>query len=190
MNDDRMSIGQTVGILLFVFSAGIPGMHLSGFWSGTSWPLPVWLLISLIGGVAGGALLAPANRIAGAAGGFVAGPLGLLAVYLYAHGRTSIYKMELVLVQGVASLPGFGVYFLVRLLINAIVPTPETTGRGRRSRRLDLDDEDDRPQRRRRREEDYDDEDEPRSRRRRDDEDEDEDEERPARRRRSRYGDE
>jgi hypothetical protein len=179
MNDGRMSIGQTIGILLFVFTSGIPGMHLAGFWSGTSLPLPVWLLVAFVGGFVGGLLLASEHRIAGAVGGMIAGPLGLLAIYFYAHGRQSIHTVELVLVQGVASLPGVGVYFVLRLLTDALFPA------------WDDDDKEDGVRRKRRRDRDDDDEEEPRPKRRRRTVEVDEDEEEPRpKRRRSRAEDE
>lgn len=165
MNNDRhLSVLQIIGLLLFVFTAGIPGLHLAGFYQGTSWPLPIWLLIAAAGGFVGGALLASSHRIAGAVGGVLAGPMGLLAIYLYAHNRTTLHNIEAILVQGVASLPGLGVYFVLALIGNALFPA--------RSPNVDELDDDEEPRPKRRRYVEEDDDEEPRPKRRRRDEDE------------------
>jgi len=133
----------------------------------------------------GGLLMAPSNRFSGAVGGAIAGPMGLLAVYFYARNRQVIYTIESFIVMMIASLPGLGVYFLLRLVGNAMFPPPRPREEFYDD---DEDDYDDRPRRSHRRDRDEEDDDEeddrPRSRRRRDrDEEEDEDDDRPRRRR-------
>ena len=159
MNQAR-GIGQIIGILLFVFACGIPAMHLAGFYGGTTWPLIRFLPIAAAGGLVGGALLARGHRVAGAVGGLIAGPLGLLAIYFSARNRQSIYQVEVVVVQLVAALPGLAAYGVLRLLTDALFPPRRADGPYE-----DVDDEP-RPKRRRRIYEDED-QDEPRPRRRR-----------------------
>jgi hypothetical protein len=159
MNEAR-GIGQIIGTLLFVGTCGIPAMHLAGFYGGTTWPLIRFLSIAAIGGLVGGALLARGHRVAGAVGGLIAGPLGLLAIYFYARNRQSIYQLEVMFVQLVAALPGLAAYGVLRLLTDALFPP----------RRVDepYEDEHDEPRpKRRRRIYDEEEDDEPRPKRRR-----------------------
>jgi hypothetical protein len=154
MNEER-SWGQIIGILLFVGACGIPAMHLAGFYGGTSWSILVWMPISALGGFIGGALLARGHRVAGALGGLVAGPLGLLAIYFYARNRQTIYQLEVMFVQCVAALPGLGVYFLLRLLTDAIFPPNRDENSYKdpprpRPRKIYDDEDEDRPRSRRR----------------------------------------
>src|SRR4051794_8481355 len=162
MTDDRMSPLQTVGMLIIVVTAGIPGLHLAGFWSGTSIPLGIWLLVAAVGGIVGGLLMAPDYRIAGAIGGLLAGPLGLLSVFLYCRGRESVHNVELVFIPGIGSLRGVGFYFLMRLLTDPLFPPPEADEEDERPRRKrrkkveDAEEEEERPRRPRRRVEELD----------------------------------
>lgn len=116
---------QQVGLLVFVFLCGIPGLELNGFGFGIPLSLPVALVCATIGGVVGGILICPRPLFAGLAGGLLAGPLGLLAVYYYAQNRESIWNLELVLVQGVASLPGVGVGYLLKRALSWSSPAGE-----------------------------------------------------------------
>lgn len=168
----RFTVGQWIGTFIFLLSTGIPGLWLAGFHGGTSLSIIAWVFVAMVGGTIGGALLDPKHRLAGAAGGFVAGPMGLLSLYFYARNRDRLYRAEAVLVQLIASLPGLGVYFMLRLLTDAIFPPRKT-----KHPRQDDDEveEEQRPRRRRHGDEaDADDEDdEPRGKRRpRDDDDE------------------
>lgn len=125
----RFTIGQWFGVFIFVSSTTIPGMSLAGFQGGTGWPLLVWVPISFIGGLIGGALIAREHRLSGAVGGMIAGPLGLLAIYFFARDRTKMWRAEVVIVQLLASLPGFGAYFILKLISNAIFrPKPYDEG--------------------------------------------------------------
>ena len=122
---------QTLGIILFVFTAGIPGMEQA--WNkgvfGLRLDLPTWLLISSVGGAIGGLLLAPRYRPIGAIAGAIAGPCGLLAVYYYVQGRNRVWNLELVALQGVASLPAFGLYWLATRFLSPLdeeAPPPDS----------------------------------------------------------------
>jgi hypothetical protein len=170
----RFSIGQIIGMLIFFATCN--GLPLAGFHGGTGWSLAGWVALAFFGGFVGGLLMAPGNRFAGAVGGMIAGPMGLLAVYFYARNRQTIYSAETVIVMLIASLPGLGVYWALRLLGNALFPPPqpryddddfdddemEARPRRRRSRERDEDDDeeddDDRPRKRRRNRDDEDDE--------------------------------
>lgn len=166
---NRLTPGQWVGAFLFVLCTTIPGLSLAGFHGGTAWGVLAWLFVATVGGTAAGALLAPGHRLAGAVGGFIAGPTGLLALYFYGRDRARIFRAEAAIVQLVASLPGLGIYFILRLLTDAIFP-PAAPRRRRAGE--DDEDEDDRPRRRRgREEEDGSEDDRPRRRRPRDEDD-------------------
>ena len=60
--------------------------------------------------------------IAGLVGGLAAGPVGLFALYCYTLQRTEVWNVELVLVQGIASLPGVGLGFLLKRWIDSTAP--------------------------------------------------------------------
>lgn len=120
---------QTAGIFAFVLGVGIPGAHMSGFFStdGEPFPLVAYLAVAAVGGVLGGWLMGRASPLAGVVGGLVAGLGGLLAVHLYTQGRKEVYHLELVAVQAAASLPGLGLYFLIKKMTAAPAPPPPTT---------------------------------------------------------------
>jgi hypothetical protein len=123
---NRFTVGQWVGTFIFLFTSTVPGMALAGFHGGTAWSLVIWLPIAALGGLIAGALLAPSHRFAGAIGGLIAGPTGLLALFFYARGRDKMFRAETVIVQLVASLPGLGVFFLLRLITDIIFPPRDT----------------------------------------------------------------
>jgi hypothetical protein len=197
-NDTRFSIGQAVGTVLIVMTSLVPGAALAGFHGGTAWSLLVWLPVSMLGGGLGGLLMARSHRIAGAVGGMFAGPMSLMAVYLYARNRDRMFRSEVVIIGMVASLPGLGIFFILRLLTDLIFPPrpreedepiyrrdEDRPRRRRRDRDDDDDDEfDDGPRTRRRSYDDGDEIDDMSPRRRRRDDDEDEPDDRPRRRRR------
>ena len=111
-------------------------------------------------------------------GGIIGAPCALLALYLYSRNRDVIFRAEAGLISFLGGLPGFGVFFVLRLISDMVFPAP---------REKDYDDEDDDDYRRRDRIYDEDDEedDRPRKRKRRDDDDDEEDEdERPRSRKR------
>src|SRR5262249_41180008 len=116
----EMSGLQGVGILLFVVLCGFPAMEMNGFGLGLPITLPVALACSIVGGALGGALVCPRPVLAGIVGGLLAGPAGLLAVYFYTQHRHEVWNVELAVVQGVASLPGAGVGFLLKKLIDTL----------------------------------------------------------------------
>jgi hypothetical protein len=108
------SWSQRLSVLLFVFTSGIPGMEQS--WNrsvfGLRLDLAEWLMISCLGGALGGAMLATHHRLLGAFAGALAGPCGLIAIFCYVRGRQSVWSIELVVIQMLASAPAFGVYWL------------------------------------------------------------------------------
>ena len=106
----------------------------------------------------GAIALGRSHRIAGMMGGFIAGPLSMLAAS-HCRNRQVVNSGDVFIVQMLASLPGLGVYFVLAwlsdMLFSAARADPSI---GRFAHRRDEDDED------------YDDEDEqPRGRRRDDD---------------------
>jgi hypothetical protein len=106
-----------VGILLFVFCAGFPAMEMAHKGFGIGLDPSAYLLIATAGGALGGLLIADGARLAGLLGGAVAGPCGLLGLSAYLTGRQEVFKLELIIVQMLASLPGVGVFFLVKMLL-------------------------------------------------------------------------
>jgi hypothetical protein len=105
---------QTAGILVFVLLCGIPAMEINGFGFGVPFSLPLAVACSALGGALGGVLFCPRPFRAGLIGGLLAGPVGLVAVVFYTHNRLRVANVELVLVQGLASLPGIGIGFLLK----------------------------------------------------------------------------
>ncbi|VTR96264.1 unnamed protein product [Gemmata massiliana] len=114
---DEMSGRQQVGIIVFVVLCGWPALELAGFGMGISLSLPTALVCATIGGAFGGLLMCPRPAVAGTFGGLLAGPLGLFAVCYYTQHRESVWTLELVVVQLVASLPGY----LVGVLLQGIL---------------------------------------------------------------------
>src|SRR4051812_5558656 len=98
-------IGMTIGVVL----CGLPAMELNGFGFGVPITLDLALLCAIVGGAVGGILICPKPMIAGLAGGLLAGPGGLLAIYYYTRYRGEVWDLELVFVQGLGSLPGIGI---------------------------------------------------------------------------------
>lgn len=109
---------QGLGLLIFVFLCGVPALEMNGFGFivrmlndfglGLRLSLPIALACATLGGAVGGMLICPRPLLAGLLGGLFAGPLGLLAVYAYTQHRQQVWNMELVLIQGLGSLPGVG----------------------------------------------------------------------------------
>ncbi len=98
--------GQYVGIALIVVTAGIAGLEQAGFGFGLQLGLQTFLAIAGAGGLLGGLLLVPQHRLAGALGGLVGGPGGLLVTHFWVAERSSVWNVELVLTLGVGGLPG------------------------------------------------------------------------------------
>lgn len=112
-----LTIVQRLGILVFVFCCGIPAMEINGYGMGLITSMPFGLLLATLGGMVGGAMVCSSPIAAGMIGGVLAGPMGLLAVYLYTAARTEVYDLELVVVQLIASLPGFAVGWLIKKVV-------------------------------------------------------------------------
>jgi hypothetical protein len=124
-SQDKFTWFQTLGAVIFFLTSGIPGLEMAGFGTGLFyWSMPTALLISVLGGLVGGCLLGGSNRVdrvAGLLGGLVGGPGGLLAVHYYVLGRTLVLWNEIIIVQALGSLPGLGVYYLVKFLWNKVI---------------------------------------------------------------------
>ncbi len=103
---------QYLGGVLFVLLCGVPALQMNGFGFGlAAFPITLRtaLLCAVAGGAIGGALICPRPVIAGLVGGLLAGPASLLIVHWYTQNRVQVWNVELVLVQGVACLPGVAV---------------------------------------------------------------------------------
>ncbi len=108
-----------IGIVFFILLCGFPALELTGFGFGIDISLQTAVLCSIAGGVVGGILICPKPWQAGMIGGLIAGPSGLLAVYFYTSFRQEVFNLELVIVQGVASLPGVGVGRLIESMFTS-----------------------------------------------------------------------
>ncbi|MFO0976721.1 MAG: hypothetical protein U0996_10010 [Planctomycetaceae bacterium] len=104
---DELNWLQKAGLLVFVFLCGLPALEMNGFGIGIPISLQTGVTLATLGGLVGGALVCSKPLYAGIIGGLLAGPAGLLAVYFYTQNRVEVWNVELVLVQGIASLPGF-----------------------------------------------------------------------------------
>lgn len=104
------------GVAIFFLTSGFGGISQAGFLPPLALGLPIWLGICAAGGALGGFLMGRDRPLAGALGGLIAGPCGLVAVYYYAQLRKSLLMIEIALVQGLASLPGLFVYRLIKKL--------------------------------------------------------------------------
>lgn len=118
----EMSQWQMYGIYVFVFFCGVPALELNGFGFGIPLTLSTAIACATIGGAVGGCMICSRPLVAGLVGGLVAGPVGLLAVYYYTQHRESVSNVELVLIQGLACLPGYGLGWLIRKSILSLVP--------------------------------------------------------------------
>jgi len=114
-----------IGIAVFVALCGFPALEMNGFGFGFGirFTLSTAILCSAVGGIVGGALVCPRPLLAGLVGGALAGPLGLIAVYYYTGFRDSVWTLELVIVQGLASLPGVGVGLLIKRFLSFLKPS-------------------------------------------------------------------
>ena len=115
---------QQAGFFVFVIFCGVPALELNGFGMGIPLSLQTALLSATVGGAVGGMLICPRPLLAGLAGGLLAGPLGLVAVYYYTQQRQAVWHVELVLVQGIACLPGLGVGWLIKYAWSNLFPEP------------------------------------------------------------------
>ncbi|MAT13900.1 MAG: hypothetical protein CMJ46_01365 [Planctomyces sp.] len=123
--DKQLSGFQQLGMGVLIFCCGFPGLELSGFGFGLPITLQTAILISLGGGLLGGSLLSKKSKFWGGICGLLAGPLSVLAVYFYTSHRASIYNVELVIVQAVASLPALGLYkFCTRHIADEPIEAP------------------------------------------------------------------
>lgn len=104
---DDMSGLQQAGLFVFIFLCGVPAMELNGFGFGLPITFQTGLFCATLGGLIGGVMICRKPLFAGIIGGLLAGPAGLLAVYYYTQNRQEVWNVELALVQGLASIPGF-----------------------------------------------------------------------------------
>lgn len=127
---DDMTLVQKAGLLVFVFLCGLPALEMNGFGIGFPISLQTGITCATLGGLIGGAMVCSRPLYAGIIGGLLAGPAGLLAVYFYTQNRVEVWNLELVLVQGVASLPGFlvGMYLKGLAAPNQVSRNGDTTG--------------------------------------------------------------
>lgn len=112
----ELSGKQNAGVIVMVALCGFPALELSGFGFGLPLTFEHAMLLATLGGLIGGALLCSNPIHAGIIGGLIAGPLGLYAVYYYTKQRVQVWNLELILVQGIASLPGLAVGKLIQYL--------------------------------------------------------------------------
>jgi hypothetical protein len=113
---------QWAGLGVFVVLCTFPALEMSGFGFHTPFAtsFAAALASASVGGVVGGLLICPRPWPAGLIGGLLAGPLSLVAIYYYTHHRASVWLLQVVLVQGIACLPGIGIgYALKRTLSDA-----------------------------------------------------------------------
>jgi hypothetical protein len=182
---------QVLGGMILAATTMIPGQVLANSPNVPVWSYACFLFVAACGGMIAGLLISPSHRVAGMIGGMIAGPLSLLAVMFYLRGRVRVFRVEIVGISLLATVPGLAVYFLLRLITDAIFPPKERRDRYRDEdydEDEEFDDYDDRPRRRRRPRDDYDEDDEDDRRRRRrspDEYDEDVEDDRPRRGRRS-----
>jgi peptidoglycan/LPS O-acetylase OafA/YrhL len=109
---------RLAGFAIFVLLCGFPALELNGFGFGIPLSLPTALACATIGGAVGGVLMCRRPWVAGLSGGLLAGPLGLLAVYYYTHHRQTVFNVEVVFVQCLACLPGVGVGWCVKTVLD------------------------------------------------------------------------
>jgi hypothetical protein len=108
---------QKFGILVFLVLCAFPALELNKFGVGIDMSLETALICSAVGGAIGGVLMCSRPFMAGLIGGLIAGPLGLTAVYFYTQHRAQVWHLELIIVQGIASMPGLAVgYWLKKFL--------------------------------------------------------------------------
>jgi ABC-type phosphate transport system permease subunit len=117
---------QKLGIVVFVALCGFPALEMNGFGFRIPITPPYAFASAAIGGALGGALVCRRPLLAGLIGGLIAGPLGMAAVYYYTQGRQKVWNVELMLVQGLASLPGVVIGWLLKWALSS--RSPDGTG--------------------------------------------------------------
>jgi hypothetical protein len=126
MQNDKVTIGQVIGLGVLILTINMPAMASAGFPAlfglELNWDLPICIAVATLGGAVGGALLANKHFIAGFIGGLLAGPSGFFAVYYYCLHSDTVSNYEGVLVQLVGSLPGIGVFYLLKRTPSAECP--------------------------------------------------------------------
>lgn len=129
MNNEAPTKLQNIGVAILALTIGTPALDYAGFQVlfgyHLDWSLPVCLVVATIGGAVGGALLADKHFVAGLMGGLLAGPGGFLALHFYVMDRESVRTIELVLAQLAGSLPGIGLYHILKRVPIAETPADE-----------------------------------------------------------------
>lgn len=106
-------------VLVFTLGCFFPGLQANGFLSSFRIDSQILLVIAFISGMSGGLLFCSRPLLPGCVGGPIAGVGGFLAVTWYTHSRESVFRIEVVFVQLIASLPGvvIGVLLLRRAYV-------------------------------------------------------------------------
>ncbi|MEQ8789384.1 MAG: hypothetical protein RIC55_24030 [Pirellulaceae bacterium] len=86
------------------------------------WPEAVYYAIMVVAGAVGGLLMAERHRFAGLVGGAIAGPGSIFAVALHLGSTDETWNFICVLLAAIGALPGIGVYWVLRLLQDALLP--------------------------------------------------------------------
>ncbi len=125
------------GLILFLATSVVAGLAQAGFLFGLQLGLPIYLGISVVGGMIGGFLLGlsmsddPVNGKKmpwfGMAACAIVGPCGLLAIFGYTFFRTQVYLIEIVIVELIAmAVPGFAILIGLLLLFGRREPRRRT----------------------------------------------------------------
>jgi hypothetical protein len=126
---------QKAAVVVFVVMCGWPALEMNGFGFGLHISFLMALILATVGGVLSGVMVCPQSILAGILGGFVAGSGGLCALYLYTLARTHVLSVELVLVQGLASLPGLGLgVYLKEKIESRGLPVQVSSAPGKQTR--------------------------------------------------------
>jgi hypothetical protein len=120
---------QKAGIAVFVLLCGIPALEMNGFGFGIPFSPLSAFACATVGGAVGGLMICSRPMLAGLIGGLLAGTIGFAAVYYYSQHRERVSNFELLIVQGIASLPGYGIG---RLLKSILSPAASGGQRGQR----------------------------------------------------------
>jgi hypothetical protein len=129
-------------VLVFTLGCCFPSLQATGLLTSFRIDSQILLAIAFVSGVAGGMLFCSRPVLPGCVGGPIAGVGGFLGVVWYTSGKESVFNVEVVFVQLIASLPG--VLIGVLLLRRAYVldwerqEASELAEAGSRSRAIDI----------------------------------------------------